>query len=89
MRKGYEKEKELSRLNRIHGNIDWLIISDEKLVKSYAEAFHLHNEQVLLLGLARTDLLYSCDPEQAKEKFFSIFSLGSRKKFSFMRLRFE
>lgn len=73
MRKGYEKEKELSRLNRIHGNIDWLIISDEKLVKSYAEAFHLHNEQVLPLGLARTDLLYSCDPEQAKEKFFQSF----------------
>lgn len=74
------KKDNIKRLNRIHGNIKWFIISDKKLVEKYAYAFNISPERVLPLGLVRTDRLYSCNIDQIKEKFFNIFPECKGKK---------
>ncbi|MBR4604775.1 MAG: CDP-glycerol glycerophosphotransferase family protein [Lachnospiraceae bacterium] len=58
-RNGYNVEKEKKRIQRIHGNTDYMIISDKKLIPLYANAFRLKQENVLPFGLARTDSLLS------------------------------
>lgn len=80
LRNNYNKKYEIERLNRIHGNIKWFIISDKKLVGKYAHAFNIQPERVLPLGLVRTDRLYSCNINQAKEKFFNMFPECKGKK---------
>ncbi len=73
IRNHIDVEVEIRRLNRIHGNIDWFIISDKKLINNYAQAFNLNPKQVLPLGLVRTDRLYTCDIAEAHEKLFHMF----------------
>lgn len=51
--------KDFARILRIHGNTTKIIVSDEKLVDIYANAFKLHKEDVFPLGLIRSDL-YHC-----------------------------
>jgi CDP-ribitol ribitolphosphotransferase len=60
-RPGYPADAEERRITRLHGNIDYMVISDAKLVPSYASAFHLPEEHVLPLGLPRTDCLLARD----------------------------
>lgn len=48
--------KDFARILRIHGNTTKIIVSDEKLVDIYANAFRLHKKDVLPLGLIRSDL---------------------------------
>lgn len=48
--------KDLKRINRVHGNTDFLIVSDAKLVSLLANAFHIQSSHVLPLGLARSDV---------------------------------
>ena len=73
-------KKEIKRIKRVHGNIDWFIISDDKLIGKYAKAFNLKNDHVLPLGLVRTDLLYTCNIDDARSKFFNIFPECKGKK---------
>lgn len=53
----YGYAEELIRIHRLHGRIDYFIISDPKLVQTYSQAFRLASSHILPLGLARTDTL--------------------------------
>lgn len=56
-RKGCDVNSEYKRIKRIHGQVSYFIISDERLKSIYANAFELKESQILPLGLARTDEL--------------------------------
>ena len=60
--------KEKKRLLRIHRNIDYFIISDEKLKKYYAKAFNINESKILPFGLIRTDKLYLYNTYKMQEK---------------------
>lgn len=81
LRHGFSKASEIKRIKRVHGNINWFIISDKKLIDAYANAFGIAKDHVLPLGLARTDYLYKCNIQQVCEKFSNIFpeTKGKRK----------
>ncbi|MBQ7617263.1 MAG: CDP-glycerol glycerophosphotransferase family protein [Desulfovibrio sp.] len=57
LRPNYSYESEIERITRIHGKIDYFIISDAKLIPTYAKAFHKDPQAILPLGLIRTDEL--------------------------------
>lgn len=80
MRKGFDYIKECNRLYRIHKNIDYFIISDKKLIEFYAHAFRLRPEQIIPLGLSRTDYLYTVNCENAKKNFWNNFPSSQGKK---------
>ena len=67
IQKGKPEAKEMRRIQRIHGQIDYFIISDEKLIPYYAQAFRKKYNQILALGLIRTDLLLN-RPKKVPEK---------------------
>ncbi len=71
-RMGYDHKSEYKRVQRIHGQIDYFVISDSKLIQYYANTFKLGHEQIMPLGLARTDLLYQCDKGQVKSRFYEL-----------------
>lgn len=79
-RRGYDHKIEYKRVQRIHGQVDYFVISDSKLIQYYANAFNLRNEQIIPLGLARTDLLYQCDKEQVKSRFYELHPEAKGKK---------
>ncbi len=81
VRKGYALKDEENRIRRIHGNISYFIISDEKLVPAYAKAFRLPEEKVLPLGLCRTDLLFKVKPEICRAALCRNYGLDPQKKF--------
>lgn len=68
-RNNHDIHEEFLRVRRIHGQIDYFIISDAKLISSYAQAFKLSKDRVLPLGLARTDLLYQNNTSRLKHTF--------------------
>lgn len=47
------------RIDRIHGNVDWIITSSINVKGIYAKAFALPEERVLPLGMLRTDVYFS------------------------------
>ena len=71
-RRGYDYQSEYKRVQRIHGQINYFVISDSKLIQYYANAFNLKNEQIIPLGLAITDLLYQCDKQEVKNRFYEL-----------------
>lgn len=84
-RRGYDYQSEYKRVQRIHGQINYFVISDSKLIQYYANAFNLKNEQIIPLGLARTDLLYQCDKQEVKNRFYELHPEVKGKKFFFTR----
>ena len=80
-RPAFPEKDELQRIERIHRNIDYFIISDSKLVENYAAAFHILPSQVLPLGLARTDILFKTDNNFERDQFEKQFPKTSGKKF--------
>lgn len=79
-RVGYDEDEEYKRVKRIHGQIDYFIISDKKLIPYYAASFHIEPDHILPLGLARTDLLYQCNRQNIKEHFFESYPEVKGKK---------
>lgn len=79
-RKEYDASFEYKRVSRIHGQIDYFVISDSRLIQDYAKAFNLRNEQVVPLGLARTDLIYQSDREKIKNRFYDLHPEARGKK---------
>lgn len=48
-------EDDISRIQRIHGQTDYIVVSDFNLIKIYANAFRLPVTNVLPFGIPRTD----------------------------------
>jgi CDP-ribitol ribitolphosphotransferase len=68
VRKNFDPQKEEIRINRIHGNIDYFVISDEKLIPEYMRMFRLSKDQVLPFGLPRTDELLSLNSNSVRSQ---------------------
>ena len=81
VRNGYALKDEENRIRRIHGNINYFIISDERLVPTYARAFRLPEEKVLPLGLCRTDLLFKVSPDSCRSSLGRKYGLDPGKKY--------
>lgn len=65
---------DLKRINRIHGNTKWIIITSNKLRDTYATAFNLPLEHVLPLGMLRTDLYFKSDRKFRQNKKIVLFA---------------
>lgn len=68
LRKNHSYEEEVKRVHRIHGQIDYFIISDKKLVPYYAKAFKKDESIFLPLGLIRTDELFDTKRKEENKK---------------------
>lgn len=65
-RKTHNQHDEFKRVSRIHRNISYLICSDPTLTTLYANIFKIKENQVLALGLPRTDNFFSQNIEKNK-----------------------
>lgn len=65
---------DLNRITRVHGNTDYLIVSDEKLVELLSSAFRLKPSHVLPLGLARSDLFFNIQDKIHENKNLIVFA---------------
>ncbi|MBQ9453025.1 MAG: CDP-glycerol glycerophosphotransferase family protein [Desulfovibrio sp.] len=79
-RPGYDLESERQRILHIHGQTDYMVISDAKLVSSYAKAFRLPEQHVLPLGLPRTDSLLARKKEEDRAFLESLYPQLTNKK---------
>lgn len=57
----------IKRLNRIHRNINYYVISDEKFIPQFSKAFNVPPDNILPLGLPRTDIFFK--PSKIKRIF--------------------
>lgn len=74
------KNSERKRVLRIHGQYDYIVCSDKKLVELYARAFNIPSHKVLPIGIARTDLLYKTDPDKERREISKKYNLDINKK---------
>ncbi len=79
-RKDTNQDKEEKRINRIHGQYDYVICSDQKLISIYAKAFRVSIDHVLPLGLPRTDLLYRVNCAYEKKFLTKKYHINPNKK---------
>lgn len=54
-RKNYDDASEEKRIRRIHRGIDWLVCTSEETASTYAKAFRLPLERMLVFGSPRLD----------------------------------
>ena len=54
-RKNYDEASEEKRIKRIHRGISWFVCTSEETASTYAKAFHLPIEQMLVFGSPRLD----------------------------------
>ena len=80
LRDGYDRNNEIKRVDRLHGYIDYFVISDRKFVPLYAKAFNLPEERILPLGLVRTDRYYSIDVKANRQAIHDAFPETQGKK---------
>lgn len=80
LRKNFDPQKEEIRINRIHGNIDYFVISDEKLIPEYMRMFRLSKDQVLPFGLPRTDELLSLNSNSVRSQLEKMYPKTKGKK---------
>lgn len=80
LKKDVDKDKEEKRISRIHGQYDYVICSDQKLIPIYAKAFRISPDHVLPLGLPRTDLLYKVNCNNKKEFLSQKYNINPNKK---------
>lgn len=67
-------KRDLKRIHRVHGNTDFLIVSDSKLVSLLANAFQIQSNHVLPLGLARSDIIFQLNYEKIESKKLILFA---------------
>ena len=60
-------KRDFERIKRIHGNNDYIVTTDKKLIPIYARAFNLREECVLPIGLLRSDLYFKLQIERSEK----------------------
>ncbi|WP_084761701.1 CDP-glycerol glycerophosphotransferase family protein [Succinimonas amylolytica] len=79
-RHGYSKEKEEIRVRRIHRNIDYFVISDEKLTDKYSSIFRISKSKIIPYGIPRTDIIYKRDVISDRTNFYERYPSARGKK---------
>ncbi|MGM9194347.1 CDP-glycerol glycerophosphotransferase family protein, partial [Campylobacter jejuni] len=69
----FDKTNYFKKNARIHRNISFLNISDEKLTKEYSRMFNVGKKNIISYGLPRTDLLFKRNSVEDKKKFFLLY----------------
>ncbi|QXJ49165.1 CDP-glycerol glycerophosphotransferase family protein [Bacillus altitudinis] len=65
---------EYLKLVPVHSNYDYAIVSSKEAVLPFAEAFNMSPEQILPIGVPRTDFFFSKEEkESVKNKFYQKF----------------
>lgn len=72
--------QDFKRAKRIHQNISFLNICDEKLRADYAKMFNVRENQIVSFGLPRTDLFYKIDKRKNKQEFLQKYPSLKGKK---------
>ncbi|EAJ7288459.1 CDP-glycerol--glycerophosphate glycerophosphotransferase, partial [Campylobacter jejuni] len=76
----FDKTNYFKKNARIHRNISFLNISDEKLTKEYSRMFNVGKKNIISYGLPRTDLLFKRNSVEDKKKFFLLYPQINGKK---------
>lgn len=72
--KDFGPSKTYLKFVKIHSNYTYAIVSSKNVVKHYAEAFDMPEDQVLPLGLPRADYFFDKAAQEAfKEKFYNFY----------------
>ena len=80
MRVGFDPTKEQIRIQNLHKCIDYFITSDKKISDTYSKAFGIDINNIIPLGIPRTDKLLSSDTNCNKKIFFNKYKIDHYKQ---------